>query len=206
MSCAPEAPALNTGTVCSLVRHGLTAANRQDRFAGRSNEPLHPDGVCQMNEVAAKLKNSGIERIYCGPLPRTRQSAEIIAAVIGAPVAACDGLNEIFLPHWDGLTKEQITRNFGHEYPTWLNDPANFQVEGCETIGDVQNRAVACLQQVVAENPGKKILVVSHLIVIRSLVLFYQKRPLNNFRSIKVENAAVLSLTFEGEKSVSLSA
>jgi probable phosphoglycerate mutase len=196
----PDSLAIKTKTICYLVRHGVTAANKQDRFAGRSNEPLHSEGVCQMQAVAAKLTSSGINRIYCGPLPRTRQSAETIATLLGVPVACREGLNEIFLPHWDGLTKEQITRNFGQEYPTWLSDPANFQVQGCETIGDVQKRAVACLEEIVAENPGKKILIVSHLITLRSLALFYQNRPLNDFRSIKVENAAVLCLTCDGQE------
>lgn len=199
---SPEAPAITTRTVCCLVRHGVTAANKQDRFAGRSNEPLHAEGICQMQAVAAKLTSAGIARIYCGPLPRTRQSAEIITGILGIPVATREGLNEIFLPHWDGLTKEEITRNFGLEYPTWLRDPANFQVQGCETIGDVQKRAVACLEEIVVENPGRKILIVSHLITLRSLALFYQNRPLNDFRSIKVENAALLCLTCDGEEKI----
>jgi broad specificity phosphatase PhoE len=181
-----------------LVRHGLTAANRENRFAGRSDEPLHPEGVAQLELIGQRLTGLGIEAIFCGPLRRTRQSAEIVAELVGAPVVAHDGLNEIFLPHWDGLTKEEITGNFGSEYPSWLSDPADFQVQGCETILAVQQRAAACLEQLLAENRGKKILVVSHLIVIRSLILFYQQRPINEFRSIKVENGELICLTARG--------
>lgn len=28
-----------------LIRHGTTRANREDRFAGRTDEPLHAEGL-----------------------------------------------------------------------------------------------------------------------------------------------------------------
>lgn len=39
-----------------LIRHGTTRANREDRFAGRTDEPLHAEGVMQ-----SRLRD-------CGPL------------------------------------------------------------------------------------------------------------------------------------------
>lgn len=181
-------------TTIHLIRHGLTAANKNDVFAGRTQEPLHPEGAAQIAKVGSMLAGQGISRIFCGPLPRTRQSAGIVGELLGVQVEADEGLNEISIPHWDGLTKETIRARFGSEYPTWLADPAGFCVEGCETIGEVQERGVAFVESLFGRYPGQKLLVVSHLIVVRALLLHYLARPLADFRAIKVGNAQVATL------------
>jgi broad specificity phosphatase PhoE len=187
-------------TIVYLARHGITAANKENIFAGRTTEPLHHEGVAQMLAVGRTIAaQGGIKKIFCGPLPRTRQSAELAAGQIAPPgelpVISKEGLNEIFIPHWDGLSKEELRTRFGMEYPCWLEDPAGFAVPGCETIAQVQNRAVACLEEIFQGCAGERVLVVSHLIVIRSLILHCLDRPLADFREIKVGNAQLVMLT-----------
>lgn len=193
-------------TTIFLIRHGLTAANKDDIFAGRTGEPLHPEGVSPLVEVGKRLAAHGITRIFCGPLTRTRQSAGIVGELLGAPVQAEEALTEINIPHWDGLTKEAIRTRFGPEYPTWLADPAGFQVSGCETIAEVQSRAVACLERLFLDYPGQNLLLVSHLIVVRTLLLHYLARPVADFRAIKVGNAQVATLVRDasGETTVKM--
>lgn len=188
-----------------LVRHGITPANKENRFAGRSDEPLHPDGILQIEGVGEKLKSAKIQRIYAGPLPRTRQSAEILSGLVDAPITVDERLNEIVIPHWNGLTKDVIRQRFGSEYPTWLSDPAGFRISGCETLEDVQKRAVSCVENIFSAHDDEAIIIVSHLIVVRCLVLHYKKIGLSDFRSIKINNAALIRLTKDeyGKTSVS---
>ncbi|MCX5874778.1 MAG: histidine phosphatase family protein [Deltaproteobacteria bacterium] len=181
-------------TTVYLIRHGLTAANKNDVFAGRTQEPLHPEGVAQLADVGKRLGGRGISKIFCGPLVRTRESAGIVGELFGAPIEADEALTEIKIPHWDGLTKEAIRARFGPEYPTWLDDPAGFCLPGCETIAEVQGRALACLETIFSAYPGQNLLVVSHLIVVRALLLHYLARPIADFRAIKVGNAQVATL------------
>lgn len=185
-------------TTIYLIRHGLTAANKGDIFAGRTEEPLHPEGVAQLVEVGKMLAGRGISRIFCGPLARTRQSAGIVAGLLKAPDETEEALTEISIPHWDGLGKEAIRARFGSEYPTWLDDPAGFCLPGCETIAEVQGRAVAFVETLFAGYPGQNLLVVSHLIVVRALLLHYLARPLADFRAIKVGNGQVATLIRDG--------
>ncbi len=180
-----------------LIRHGVTLANKEKRFAGRSAEPLHGDGVNQISELAQRLKGKGISRIVTGPLPRTNQSGEIIGGILDLEVENDDGFNEIFLPHWDGLTKTEIRNRFGDQYPTWLNDPSGFKVTGCETIHDVQKRTVLATEQLFA-SAAKPILVVTHLIVARALVLHYRKQTIAEFRSITINNGALTTFQRTG--------
>lgn len=177
-----------------LIRHGTTRANREDRFAGRTAEPLHAEGVRQIREVGRTLQAIGLSAIYAGPLPRTRQSAEILSGLCGIPYGVEDGLTDIHLPHWDGLTKAEIRQRFGRQYPDWQEGPESFRVEGCETLTDVQQRAVWSVEQIRLRDCGQKVLLVTHLIVARCLILHYSGRSLAHFRSIKVANGDVVRL------------
>ncbi len=182
-------------TTIILARHGATAANLEDRFAGRSAEPLHQKGQEQMKLVAEKLRQTSLTGgIVCGPLPRTRESAEIVGRELAVAVRADDRFNEIHLPHWDGLTKTEIRQRFGPEYPTWIDTPDCFALPGCETLAQVQARAVAGLEELFGQGQGRTTLLISHLIVVRCLVLHYRGLPLAAFRSIKIDNAALTGL------------
>jgi broad specificity phosphatase PhoE len=182
-----------------LARHGKTAANLENRFAGRSSEPLHPRGRDQIAELAEQLKSRHPAAVYCGPLARTSQSAEIIAGITGAKVHEKEAFNEILIPHWDGLSKEEIAARFGAEYPTWLSAPDRFCLPGCETLRQVRERAAAAIEELFSAHPGETVVVVSHLIVVRCLILHYRKQPLGAFRSVKVDNGAITGLVRDDE-------
>lgn len=192
-------------TIIYLVRHGITAANLENRFAGRTEEPLHGQGVAQMNALGNRLKNYGIEKIIAGPLARTSQSASLIGDIIASPVEIDDNFADILIAHWDGLTKEEIKRKFDPEYPDWCNHPEAFELPGCENLYQVQDRAAQSIENLFTVGAAKKFLVVSHLIVLRCLVLFYQKMDMLDFRSIKIDNGVICCLTRneEGKTSVS---
>lgn len=181
-------------TTIFLTRHGKTAANLENRFAGRTNEPLHQSGCAQITEVANRLKSQKISAIYAGPLPRTSHSANIIGQVTGASLHSSSAFNEIFIPHWDGLTKEEIADKFGDEYPTWLCSPEKFKLQDCETLQQVQMRAVAGIEKIFRERVEETVVVVSHLIVVRCLVLYYRQQPISEFRNIKIDNGAISRL------------
>ncbi len=181
-------------TTIFLTRHGKTAANLENRFAGRTSEPLHQQGYAQIAEVADQLKKQHPKAIYAGPLARTSQSAELISKVTGARLHSSEPFNEILIPHWDGLTKQEITEQFGAEYPTWLNSPDKFNLPDCETLAQVQARAAAEIERIFTERAGETVVVVSHLIVVRCLVLYYRQQPISAFRSIKIDNGSISRL------------
>ncbi|MCF6291511.1 MAG: histidine phosphatase family protein [Desulfobacterales bacterium] len=183
-------------TTLYLVRHGATPANLENRFAGRTGEKLHALGTEQIHRLGNRLGMAGIARIFASPLPRTMQSASILSRMVSAGVVPDPDLTEIHIPHWDGLTKEEIRERFGPEYPLWIKTPHRFALDGCETIAQVQTRAVRAVQRIVAVHPGENCLIVSHLIVLRSLLLYFQQLPISAFRSIKINNGSITTLVF----------
>jgi broad specificity phosphatase PhoE len=191
-------------TTIYLVRHGITQANKENRFAGRTEEELHPEGTAQIHHVGEKLIGDNISGIYCGPATRTVQSSQILASLLNVPFTRLDELHEINIPHWDGLTKEEIRQKYEGQYPTWLNSPNTFKLPGCETLEQVQNRAVACLTSLLARHKQGKLLVVSHLVVLRCLVLYFQRMAIKDFRSVKIENGEIIRVSEMGNDRYSI--
>jgi broad specificity phosphatase PhoE len=184
-------------TTIYLVRHGLTQANKENRFAGRTDEKLHADGKNQIMLVGEKLRNNKISTIYCGPAKRTVQSAELLGELLKVPVLPLEEFDEINIPHWDGLTKDEIRQKHGDEYPTWLNSPPTFSLPGCETLKQVQERAVKGISRVLKQHNSENLLLVSHLIVLRCLVLFYNGFDIKDFRSVKIDNGSIIRLSHD---------
>ena len=188
-----------------LVRHGITPANLENRFAGRTGERLHAKGIEQMRQVGERLHDENIAAIYCGPAKRTLQSAEIIGSLLNIQVFSLAEFDEIKIPHWDGLTKDEIRQQYGAQYPTWLSTPQSFNQPGCETLAQVQKRAVGAMNRILAGVQRQNLLLVSHLIVLRCLVLYFLELEIKEFRSIKINNGAILKVSGLGKGRVSAS-
>ncbi|MGW8161320.1 MAG: histidine phosphatase family protein [Desulfobulbales bacterium] len=182
-----------------LVRHGTTAANKENRFAGRTAEPLSEEGIEQICLVGERLRTMNIDAIYCGPAVRTVQSAEIIGTMLAVPSRSLTAFDEINIPHWEGLTKDEIRSQYGGQYPAWLSAPQDFAVEGCETLAQVQYRAVEGLNRILAADGTQHLLLISHLIILRCLVLYFKRYAIRDFRSVKINNGAILEVS-EGKK------
>ena len=191
-------------TTIYLVRHGITQANKENRFAGRTDEELLAEGKDQILQVGERLQKSGITSVYCGPAKRTVQSAELLGALLNVPFFPLQGLDDINIPHWEGLTKDEIRQRYDKEYPTWLKSPETFSLPKCETLKQVQERAVAAVDQMLAQQNSGNLLLVSHLIVLRCLVLFFRQLEIEKFRSIKIDNGSInfLSEDAMGRKAI----
>ncbi|MEI8703465.1 histidine phosphatase family protein [Mesorhizobium sp. ISC15] len=104
-----------------LSRHGNTFERGEKvLWVGRRNDlPLTAEGSRQAQHLGNALRQSGIllGGLYCGPLQRTRQYAEIIAQRIGGtPVLIVDPrLAEIDYGAWEGLSSQEIIAQFGRE-------------------------------------------------------------------------------------------
>jgi len=68
------------------VEHGDTKYDMQDRAQGLINEGLSHKGEMQARSAGRALADLGIDCVYCSPLKRTRQTAEIVAKALKAKV------------------------------------------------------------------------------------------------------------------------
>ncbi len=187
-----------------LIRHGETQGNREGYFRGRSDFPLNENGKEQARLLAEALKDSGITRIYSGPLTRARQTAEILADKLGVPVVVEEGFNNINLGPWEGKKKEDIKREFPREFQLWITRPEELKLPGAETVMEVMERAVATLKRIVEEVQEESIAVVTHRAVLKPLIAgILDMRP-PFFWKIHVDTASYSILKFKRERGFTL--
>ena len=91
---------------------------------------LTENGVRQADLAAKRLKDEGIEEIYCSPLGRAVQTAQPASKELGLPVKTLDFMREVHWGSTDGsllflnghpwnLTDELIRRGWDLNDPAW---------------------------------------------------------------------------------------
>jgi len=181
-----------------FVRHGEINSNVKTIYSGRSQEKLNEKGENQATKVAKDLSTSKLQALFCGPLPRTRQTASIIGEATNLEPKSIDEFNEMKMGPWEGLSEEVVKDNFSEEWELWNNHPAQLILPGRETLEELQGRALHGLRKVLSHCAKlEKICVVSHVAVIRVLMLYDQKRSLNDYRKIEVPNAIPIVIKYD---------
>ncbi|HEV2171112.1 MAG TPA: histidine phosphatase family protein, partial [Candidatus Binatus sp.] len=98
--------------IALLMRHGETAWNREGRVMGRNPIELDGDGRAQVTASIPFARLIGPELIITSPLPRARQSAEIIADGIGGvPIAEDPQLSEVRYGRWEGMVYDDLVED-----------------------------------------------------------------------------------------------
>jgi broad specificity phosphatase PhoE len=102
-----------------LSRHGNTFSpgDKALWIGCRSDLPLVEQGRRQAMRLGAELRGAGIvpDAIYCGPLARTSEYAQIVATQLDHSVTPTvdAALTEIDYGGWEGLSSEEIRHRFG---------------------------------------------------------------------------------------------
>ena len=153
-----------------LIRHGATPLTTEDKFSGSENVHLSDEGRDQVGHLAERLKNDRIDAVYCSPLDRTMETANIIAKPHSLiPIANAD-LREISHGHWEGLQRKEVEEKYPEEYAAWEADPFTYAPGGGESGISVLARALPVIREIVVEHTDKNILVVSHKATIRIII------------------------------------
>lgn len=85
-----------------FIRHGETAANKNQIFVGSTDVPLNETGLRQAQLAAERMAGIAVETIVCSKLQRARVTADIIAGHLGKPVLEVEGLEEFHAGEFEG--------------------------------------------------------------------------------------------------------
>lgn len=141
------------------VRHGESTWNVAGRIQGqRSGVPLTARGRAQARAAASSLVGEGIGRIISSDLLRARETAAIIAAALGLPVALAPALREQALGELEGRLGSALR---AEPVPDGA-DISEIRWGGGESVADVHARLRAFVAALEQETGGGTILLVTH--------------------------------------------
>ncbi|MFI7638543.1 histidine phosphatase family protein [Nonomuraea sp. NPDC049400] len=126
---------------------------------------LTANGQTQAAEAAELLRAEGITRIYASTALRARQTAEIIAHVLGpAEVVTLPGLVEMGVGGLEGATDPATRARTAEVLRAWIVDGRlDEAVADGEDGHAVAARVVAALASIATAHPGETVALVGHV-------------------------------------------
>ncbi len=157
-------------TLLTLIRHGETDANIDDRWQGVTDGELSVDGHAQAAALAGWYP--GLDSLYSSPLRRAQDTAAALAAVLGVPVEQHEGVIEMHLGEWEDLTTPTIQSEWANLWEQ-IYDRGEDLPRGTtgESLMDTAARMEGALQELAHRHAGARVGVVTHGAAIRSYVL-----------------------------------
>lgn len=190
-------------TRVSLIRHGETDWNVSGRWQGQAAVPLNENGRQQAALLGEHLRPSAheITAIFTSDSSRAVQTAELITTHIGQPIQLDHRLREIDLGEWQGMTNEEVEAWDIERVKYVRSDSFNIPRPGGESFSQVADRALAAIQEYVAQHPNGHILVVSHGGTIRSVLVRLGLKPAHENL---IENTSLTALVHAADSADSV--
>jgi len=180
-----------------LVRHGHVEGISPERFRGRADLALTPEGRRQAEATARRIEASWTPTaLYASPLSRSLTTAEAIGRPFGLAPTPLPGLMDIDYGEWQGLTADEV----GHKWPealdTWQHAPHWAAIPGGESLQDVltpRGRGAARGDRAASERYGRagRARQRHRIILLHALEL-----PLSRYRRLGQDPCAINEIDF----------
>jgi broad specificity phosphatase PhoE len=144
-----------------LIRHGQTTGDIEDRYGGAYDDELSDKGKIQAHELANKIGNSGIQILFCSPMIRTQQTAEILKAKLGCEIKIIESLRE---RNKNGILSGMTRDEAKIKYPKLVEELKDYknQIEGAESQDDFVERIKKAFMEVTSVVNYSTIGIVTH--------------------------------------------
>jgi alpha-ribazole phosphatase len=146
-----------------LVRHGQVVGYDGYHANGHTDVDITEVGKLQMENLAERLRFVNLRAIYSSDLKRTKIGARIIARYHDVKHHILEDLREMFFGDWEGMPLKEIGDQFPRKLEERQKDIIGFQPPGQgESMQDLSDRVIPCLQQILKEQKDREILIVAH--------------------------------------------
>ena len=164
----------------TLIRHGQSTYNLENRFTGDADVPLTPLGKEEAVQAGKKIKGYHYDFAYTSMLARAEESLQIILKEIEQttiPIKRNKALNERRYGELQGLNKAETAEKFGEAQVLIWRRSYDVRPPGGESLEDTYHRTIPFYKSEIEPEllAGKNILVVAHGNSLRALVMYLEK-------------------------------
>ena len=143
-----------------LARHG--EADYESTLVTDHGGSLSRAGRAQARALGESLRGERIARVWCSPLSRAVQTAEIAAAALGVDdVVVREHLREYGVGSLAGTEADERAA-LGPVFAAWEAGDDGVRIPGGETVAGIAARVRAVLDEVADQHRGETTLVVTH--------------------------------------------
>ena len=182
-----------------VFRHGQTEMNVAQRWQGSGiDSVLTVTGKKQALELGEKVRHNGITTIYCSPLLRAVQTANIIADKnpVATPIVILKDLRECSFGDLEGLTFQEVEEKYSETVQTFLSptkETWDLKFSNGESKKETFERVKQALMYIVESNKFLMypVGVVCHAGVLSALACGM------GFTDVSYDNCSILHLVYD---------
>ncbi len=182
-----------------LIRHGETDWNIEGRYQGQSDVSLNSEGLKQAEELAQQFQHEALDAIYSSDLIRAHQTAEILSRINGAPLFLDPRLREIDQGEWEGMLFQDIRSRYTEAFEERLRDPLQVAPPGGETVGQVRDRVLEAINDIIVRYPHGLVAIVSHGLSLAIIKVHFNKLAIESVWDYIPDNASPERINVEVE-------
>lgn len=169
-----------------VTRHGQTDWNVQKRMQGRTDIELNSKGIEQAYQTKENLKDEKIDLIFCSPLKRAKQTANIINEDRNVQIIYDERLLEICYGENEGNLHDSF------DYDGFWNIVNTPEYKDAENVNIFLKRVEAFMNDLKNRNE-ENILIVTHNGVCRAINVYFNGIPEdNNLVKLGIKNCEVV--------------
>lgn len=146
-----------------VVHHGQTEWNVLKKMQGSADIPLNEKGIDQAKQTKQNLNNINIDMMFCSPLIRAKQTAEIINEGRDLNIVFDERLRERNYGEFEGTSKSSFNYN-----DFWAYNK-NLKYDIAENVQDFFSRIYNFLDEIKTNYSDKNILIVCHAGVVKAI-------------------------------------
>jgi broad specificity phosphatase PhoE len=187
-------PVVGEGTLRDLVREA-EASNRERRTMGWLDEGIEPGWVRAAAAVADVLAQEPVDWLVSSRLARAVPTAAPLAALLSRQPIVDDRFGELRVGHWEGYTEDEIAERWPEHWQRWRSEPHALEVEGRETLADLNARVAGALDELFADLvDGRVAVVFTHDAVVRAAVAWALGTGPEIYRHVEVANCSITTV------------
>lgn len=185
-----------------LVRHGETESNKKGAYLGWTDVQLNNNGLRRAHLARQKLKETKVDMIFCSPLKRATETAQIINKNYNKEIIFDDALKEINFGLWDNLTYDEIREKHEEKHKEWLEGSLNFIFPQGESAQEAFERHEDFINKLTEEVKEGTVLLVTHGGFIRNAIAILLGMKAEDAWHFKVDNGSISKIEVSDEYGV----
>jgi broad specificity phosphatase PhoE len=162
---------------------------------GWLDEGIESGWVRAASAVADVFAREPVDWLVSSPLARAVQTAAPLAARLGRQPIIDDRFGDLRVGHWEGCTEYEIAERWPEHWRRWRSEPHTLEMEGRETLADLNNRVAVALDELFARLvDGREAVVFTHDAVVRAAVAWALGTGSETYRHVEVDNCSITTV------------
>jgi broad specificity phosphatase PhoE len=183
----------------TFICNGATIFSEDDRFTDLENyPPINEKGQEEIERICEFLKKRGVknDKIYTSPATRSVQSAGMIAKSFKQDFEIIPDLHPRKCGVFNGLTFEQIDEKYPESLNKLINMPTVQTPDDAESVSDFIKRIKISIDNIIKENQGNRIIVVTHKDVIKACICSALNIPDSSMFRIYIKSGSATQISY----------